>query len=86
MKKEIIILNETGIHARPAAIISKTAGKFSSEIFIEFKDKVVNAKSIMNILSAGLQKGDKAMLTITGEDEAEAMMALEELFNSSFGE
>ncbi|WP_026475777.1 HPr family phosphocarrier protein [Alkaliphilus transvaalensis] len=86
MKKEITILNETGIHARPAAIISKTAGEFSSEIFIEFKDKVVNAKSIMNILSAGLQKGDKAMLTITGEDEAEAMMALEELFNSSFGE
>lgn len=86
MKKEITILNETGIHARPAAIISKTAGEFSSEIIIEFKDKVVNAKSIMNILSAGLQKGDKAMLTITGEDEAEAMMALEELFNSSFGE
>lgn len=86
MKKNVIILNETGIHARPAAMLVKTAGQFASDIFIEFQDKAINAKSIMNILSAGLQKGNEITLQATGPDEKEAIEALENLFNSKFNE
>lgn len=86
MKKVITIQNETGIHARPAAVLVQTATKFSSDVMIEFKDKSINAKSIMNILSASLRKGDEITLNITGSDEEEAMKTIAELLNSNFGE
>lgn len=86
MRKNLVVLNESGIHARPAAILAKTAGQFASDITIEFQNKVINAKSIMNILSGCLQKGSEVTLTATGPDANEAVQALENLFNSKFGE
>lgn len=86
MKKTLTILNETGIHARPASIIAKTTMKFSSDVFIEVRDKSVNAKSIMNILSSGMQKGDEITISASGPDEVEAVETLVDLFNSNFGE
>lgn len=86
MKKTLTILNETGIHARPASIIAKTTMKFSSDVFIEVRDKSINAKSIMNILSSGMQKGDEITISASGPDEVEAVETLVELFNSNFGE
>ncbi len=86
MKKTLTILNETGIHARPASIIAKTTMKFSSDVFIEVRDKSINAKSIMNILSSGMQKGDEITISASGPDEVEAVETLVDLFNSNFGE
>lgn len=86
MEQKLVVLNEAGIHARPAALLVKTAAKFSSEIIIEKNDRVINAKSIMNILSAGLKKGDEIKLKVTGPDEEEAMKALVELFEAKFNE
>ncbi|MBP2028234.1 phosphocarrier protein [Acetoanaerobium pronyense] len=86
MKKTLTILNETGIHARPASIIAKTTMKFSSDVFIEVRDKSINAKSIMNILSSGMQKGDEITISASGSDEVEAVETLVDLFNSNFGE
>lgn len=86
MKKTLTILNETGIHARPASIIAKATMKFSSDVFIEVRDKSINAKSIMNILSSGMQKGDEITISASGPDEVEAVETLVDLFNSNFGE
>lgn len=86
MEKLIKILNESGLHARPAALFVKTASQFDSEINIEFKGSSLNAKSIMNILSLGLKKGDEMKLVVNGADENEAMKALVELVESKFGE
>ncbi|MBB6217869.1 phosphocarrier protein [Anaerosolibacter carboniphilus] len=86
MEKIVKILNETGLHARPASLLVKAATPFSSEITIEFKDNVFIAKSIMSILSAGLQKGDEIKIVAKGSDEKEAVEALADLINSKFGE
>ncbi len=86
MEKVVIVQNEAGIHARPAALLVKVAAQYTSDINIEFKDKTINAKSIMNILSAGLQKGDEIKITAAGPDQDVALQALVELFNTKFGE
>ncbi|SHH17947.1 HPr family phosphocarrier protein [Tepidibacter thalassicus] len=79
IKKEFEILNQIGLHARPAALFVQTANKFSSEIYVEQNQNKVNGKSIMGIMALGLSKGEKIVLVIDGPDEKEAMDAMEEL-------
>ncbi|PAB59803.1 HPr family phosphocarrier protein [Anaeromicrobium sediminis] len=86
MGKLVTILNETGMHARPASNFVKVANSFKSDINIEFNGKASNAKSIMNLLSLGLKKGDQINITANGEDAQAAVDALVDLVNSKFGE
>ncbi len=64
----------------------KTASQFASDVNIEFNGAVSNAKSIMNILSLGLKKGDEIKIVAEGEDAKEAVEALVNLINSKFEE
>lgn len=75
-----------GLHARPAAILAQTAGKFISEIKIEKDGVEVNAKSIMGIMMLAAQQGAVLTFTFEGTDEAEALKAVEDLFISEFSE
>lgn len=79
--KEVQIVNETGLHARPASDFVALAGKFRSKIEIQKvgKEGKYNAKSIIMLLSMGLAKGETAVLTAVGEDEQAAVEALAEL-------
>lgn len=86
MKKVVKIVNKSGLHARPAAIFVKTASEFKAEINIEFRGSVLNAKSIMNILSMGAKKGDEVVIIANGSDEKEAIETLINLIESKFGE
>lgn len=86
MEKSVKIVNETGVHARPAAALVELATKFTSEINIETSGKKVNAKSIMNILGLGLQKDTEVTFSANGEDATEAVEALTALVASGFSE
>jgi len=87
MKKlEIILENETGLHARPASILVEIAKDFDSDIKIKLNDQTYVAKSMMSILSMGASKGSELTFVIEGTDEKEACEALKELFNSHFKE
>ncbi|MGI6606607.1 MAG: HPr family phosphocarrier protein [Peptococcia bacterium] len=86
IKKEITVMNKTGLHARPASMFVQKASKFKSSIMIEKEDKTINAKSIISVLSGGIAQGTKITLVIDGEDEQEAEKALVELIESNFGE
>ncbi len=86
VKKEVSVQNKTGLHARPASEFVKKASTFKSSIFIEFKDRSINAKSIVGILSAGIGYGSKLVLTAEGEDEEEALRVLADLVDNKFGE
>jgi len=77
-EKKVTIINETGLHARPASQFVKKAGKFKSEIKIVFEDKEINAKSIMGIMSLGIGKGDEITLKAEGEDAEDAVEGLTE--------
>lgn len=84
--KMVIINNETGLHARPASILVQSSSKFKSKIHIEANGKIINAKSIISVLSGGLGQGNTVKLVIDGEDEETAVQVLTDLFNSNFGE
>lgn len=77
--KVLIIQNEEGLRARPAAQFVQLASGFTSQMLIEKGNKKVNAKSIMGVLSLGVGKGDSIHLMISGPDEDLAMSAMVEL-------
>ena len=86
VSKEVTVINQTGLHARPASLFVQTAGKFESDIDVVKGDLRINAKSIMGgmMLAAGI--GSEVELETNGEREQEAMDALLALIADKFGE
>ncbi|HET6761686.1 MAG TPA: HPr family phosphocarrier protein [Gemmatimonadaceae bacterium] len=85
-EREAKIVNKLGIHARPAAEIVKTAGKFKSSITIVRDDLEVNAKSIMGVMMLAAEFGSTIVLRAIGEDADAALDALATCIASKFGE
>lgn len=81
-KREYNIVAETGIHARPATLLVQTASKFNADTTLEYKGKSVNLKSIMGVMSLGVGQGSDVTITVDGEDEKEAITAIEETMRS----
>ncbi len=80
---KLSINNETGLHARPASDLTQMCNKFKSDIkIITSEGAEINPKSIISILTAGIDKGAEITLQIEGEDEAEAGKALTDLINN----
>ncbi len=73
VRKSVEIKLRTGLEARPVAKLVQVASQFTSEISIEVGNKKVNAKSIMGMMTLGLDIGEEITLTAEGEDEQEAM-------------
>lgn len=68
---------QNGREARPVAMLVQVASKFESRIYLESTGKKVNAKSIMGMMSLGLDNGDQVMVTAEGTDEEAAVDAIE---------
>jgi phosphocarrier protein HPr len=84
--KQLEIVNKLGLHARAAAKLVGTASRFSSEVLIDKDGHTVNGKSIMGVMMLAAAKGSVITVTITGEDEADAMATIETLIADYFGE
>ncbi len=83
---DVTILNANGIHARPAAEIVKTAGRFRAHITIARDDLEVNAKSIMGVMMLAAECGSTLKVRADGADADKALDALRGLFATRFGE
>jgi phosphocarrier protein len=83
---KITVINPLGLHARPAAKLVDCASRFSSDVKLNYQDKNIDAKSIMSVLMLAAPMGAELELNISGEDEGAALAALEQLFESGFGE
>jgi phosphocarrier protein len=86
IKKEFKITNKTGLHARPAALLVKTTGKFKSNIFISKDGYEINGKSIMGVMTLAAESGSVIEVTVDGEDEEEAIKAIENIIIKDFFE
>jgi len=84
MEKVVEILNDEGLHARPAGIFAKVAGEYQSEIELEFNGNKVNAKSVMTLMSLGLKKGAQIKIIAEGSDAEIALGALTTLVSNKF--
>ncbi len=81
-EREIVIGLETGLEARPIALLVQVASQFESDIYIESGNKRVNAKSIMGMMSLGLDNGETVRVLTTGEDEDKAMNEIEKFLKA----
>ena len=77
IKKPITIQLSTGLEARPVAQLVQVASQFNSEIYVEIGRKKVNAKSIMGMMTLGLNAGESITVTANGGDEKEAIDNIE---------
>jgi len=84
----IEVENRLGLHARAAAKLVQTASRFSSDIYLSRMDadQRIDSKSILGILMLAASKGTCLAFYIDGKDEVEAGKAIQELFESKFGE
>ena len=78
------LVNEEGLHARPAAIFVRIASKFISDIWLEAHGTKVDGKSIIGIMSLGAFHGEEIIISAKGIDAKEAIIALKELIDNEF--
>jgi phosphocarrier protein len=86
VERSLLITNENGLHARPAAEIVKVAARFRSEITLAKDALVVNAKSIMGVMMLAAECGATIVARATGDDAEAAVDAIETVVTSKFGE
>ncbi|MBR6238054.1 MAG: HPr family phosphocarrier protein [Lachnospiraceae bacterium] len=81
IKKEITIRLENGLEARPVAMLVQVASQYDSTIYLETGGKKVNAKSIMGMMSLGLDTGEKIVAAVDGSDEEAAVEGIEKFLS-----
>jgi phosphotransferase system HPr (HPr) family protein len=86
IQQKVIIQNKLGLHTRAGAKLVDIAKKFSSRIELVYRDRLVDCKSIMGVITLGAQKDNILELIINGEDEQQALAAILQLINNKFGE
>ena len=77
IQKSIQIKLETGLEARPVAMLVQVASQFDSSIYVEVGTKKVNAKSIMGMMTLGLDVGEAVVVSADGADEEKAIAEIE---------
>lgn len=85
IKKDIRINLESGLEARPVALLVQEASKYESKIYIQSGDKRVNAKSIMGMMSLGLDNGEEMEVSAEGADEQAAVEDIEQFLAGKAG-
>lgn len=73
IEKEVIIKNETGLHARPAGRFVNKTKNYASDIRLINDNKEINAKSIMSVMALGAKKGKTIIIKASGDDEEQAI-------------
>ena len=86
LTKELVIVNKSGIHARPAAMFVKIANRFACDIFVEKDGEKINGKSIMGLMMLAAGPGSKLTLHVKGADADTAIAELEALVKRKFDE
>src|SRR5512142_1119826 len=83
---ELVIQNQTGLHARPAKVLVNLAKKFESKISLQHAGKRVNAKSMVSVLTLGVVAGSCVTLQAEGVDEDAAICDLEAAIRAGLGD
>lgn len=86
VSKVLTVVNPSGLHLRPAGLLSKEAMKFKSDVIIKCGEKSVVAKSVLNVMAAGIKCGAEIELVCEGEDEQAALDTIAAAIESGLGE
>ncbi len=80
---DYVIKDELGIHARPAGLLAKEAGKYHAVIQIKKGDKSAEAKRLFGIMGLGVKNGDLVSVLVEGEEEDAALEAMKHFFETN---
>lgn len=86
IKKAVLIVNKLGLHARASAKFVSTASQFNADISVSHNGRTVNGKSIMGMMMLAASKGVEILISVSGDDEQDALAALESLIADYLGE
>ena len=86
IERTVKIVNNAGLHTRPAATIVKLAAKYKCEFYISKDGLNINGKSIIGVMTLAAEKGSELTLTFEGEDETSASEEIIDYFNRGFDE
>ena len=88
IREYLLVINKLGLHARAAAKLVRLASTFKSEIYLsrENANQRIDSKSILGILMLQASMGTRLVISIFGDDEVKAVEAIQQLFESRFGE
>lgn len=87
VSKTVTVINEQGIHMRPAGVLAKAAGAHKDcDITLKINGKSISAKAVMQIMAAGIKKGTVVEIVCDGADEQAVLDEIAGMFESGFGE
>ena len=86
VSKTLKVVNPSGLHLRPAGVLSQTSMKFKSDIIIEAGEKRIVAKSVLNVMAAGIKSGTEITLICDGPDEKEGLETVARAIEDGLGE
>lgn len=86
LSKKVTVVNPSGLHLRPAGVLSQTSMKFKSDVTIQSGTKTIAAKSVLNVMAAGIKCGTEVELICEGPDEEEAIKTISEAIENGLGE
>ncbi|WP_461863095.1 HPr family phosphocarrier protein [Thermococcus sp.] len=75
--KKMTVTNPEGLHARPAGKLVKMLSGVKSSVIIKYKDKEINAKSVLSVMALGIDPGEEIEVIIEGEDAESALKIVE---------
>ena len=73
----VTVVDPVGLHARPATVAVNAASKFKCDVKVTFKERSVNMKSIMGVMSLGIPTQSEIKISCDGEGEDDAIVAIE---------
>ena len=85
-EQKVIVINKSGLHARPAALFVKTAAAFRASVTVRSGEKTADAKSMLKVLALGVNAGAELVISAEGPDEEQAVAALVALLSGGLGE
>ncbi len=86
IKETLVVQNKLGIHARPASMIVDVTSRSIGEVFFNYNNTRVNAKSILNIMMLAIEPGAEIQVELDGENQEEIYTNLKNLFSEKFNE
>lgn len=86
IERTVRIVNNAGLHTRPAATIVKLAAKYKSDFYISKDGFNINGKSIIGVMTLAAEKGSLVTLSFDGDDEEQAAEEIVGYFNRGFDE
>lgn len=83
IQKSMKIQLSSGLEARPVAVLVQKASQYDSTVYIQAEGKKVNAKSIMGMMSLGLDMGEEVTVIADGDDESAAIDSIEKYLSGN---